>query len=678
MLKAVTSDELFGFVNPTTREWRDGLLSSILREQASQSANKPNSGPKWIVLDGDIDPEWIESLNTLMDDNKILTLASNERIALTPHMRLLFEISHLKCATPASVSRAGIVHLNVQDLGWTPYITSWIESRTENSGNPTNQIFEDLDLPAGAIYQGEGQHLSILMDKYIPTCLEVMRTRFKTIVPIPEICHIQMLCRLLDCLLTPAVVNSSDNPRDLYELYFVFSCVWAFGSALAEGSGQQSINQRSDFSEWWVVEFKSVRFPVTFQCPTVFDFCIDADLQTLVPWTERVPKFNPDPDLPIYTTLVPTAQSTCIRYFIDLLTRGGQPILLVGPSGCGKTALVEEALCSLSDEFVIRNVPMHYYMTSEMLQGVLENSLEKKAGRTYGPPGNKRIIFFLDDFNAPNVDIYGTAQAHTLLRQHLSYGHWYDRIKLVPKEIKNLQFIACMNPTTGTFTIDSRLHRHFITFAVSTPSNETQEFMFGSWLQRHFGNPVQRFSPTLLAVVPALVTASMMLHQRLCSTFQATANNFLYGFNLRDLSALFKGLLLSTPETIQTSLSLVRLWAHEAHRVYADRLDGDKDAEIFKKLLVETVKKCFDRQSASDHTLESCCAALAEVDEPNVMRMPLLFCHFSRGLGDAKYGEAEGYDSLNNILQQALMAYNDLNPALELVLFEDAISHVCR
>ena len=170
----------------------------------------------------------------------------------------------------------------------------------------------------------------------------------------------------------------------------------------------------------------------------------------------------------------------------------------------------------------------------------------------------------------------------------------------------------------------------------------------------------------------------MMLHQRLCSTFQATANNFLYGFNLRDLSALFKGLLLSTPETIQTSLSLVRLWAHEAHRVYADRLDGDKDAEIFKKLLIETVKKCFDRQSASDHTLESCCAALAEVDEPNVMRMPLLFCHFSRGLGDAKYGEAEGYDSLNNILQQALMAYNDLNPALELVLFEDAISHVCR
>lgn len=362
-----------------------------------------------------------------MDDNKILTLASNERIALTPQMRLLFEISHLKCATPSSVSRAGIVHLNVQDLGWTPYITSWIESRTESSGNGSGDVLEkteDMDIPGGAIHQGERQHLTILMDKYIPSCLEVIRTRFKTVVPIPEICHLQMLCRLLDNLLTPAFLTS-ENPRELYELYFVFACVWAFGSALS-GEGYGQTNQRNDFSGWWISEFKAVRFPVGPTCPTVFDFCIDSDVQALVPWSERVPKFDPDPDLPIYTTLVPTPQSTCIRYFLDLLMRGGQPILLVGPSGCGKTALVEESLGSLTDEFVTRAIPMHYYMTSEMLQGVLENSLEKKAGRTYGPPGNKHIIFFLDDFNAPHMDIYGTAQAHTLLRQHLSYGHWYN------------------------------------------------------------------------------------------------------------------------------------------------------------------------------------------------------------------------------------------------------------
>lgn len=96
--KVVTNDELFGVINPSTREWKDGLFSTIMRDQA----NLATSGPKWIVLDGDIDPMWIESLNTVMDDNKVLTLASNERIALTKEMRLLFEISNLRTATPAT------------------------------------------------------------------------------------------------------------------------------------------------------------------------------------------------------------------------------------------------------------------------------------------------------------------------------------------------------------------------------------------------------------------------------------------------------------------------------------------------------------------------------------------------------------------------------------------------
>ena len=65
--KSVTNDELFGIINPSTREWKDGLFSVIMRDLANLSSD----GPKWIVLDGDIDPMWIESLNTVMDDNKV-------------------------------------------------------------------------------------------------------------------------------------------------------------------------------------------------------------------------------------------------------------------------------------------------------------------------------------------------------------------------------------------------------------------------------------------------------------------------------------------------------------------------------------------------------------------------------------------------------------------------------
>ena len=60
--KAVSNDELYGIINPATREWKDGLFSSLMRDQA----NLTTDGPKWIILDGDIDPMWIESLNTVM------------------------------------------------------------------------------------------------------------------------------------------------------------------------------------------------------------------------------------------------------------------------------------------------------------------------------------------------------------------------------------------------------------------------------------------------------------------------------------------------------------------------------------------------------------------------------------------------------------------------------------
>merc|ERR1719253_2111592 len=86
-----------------------------------------NEDPKWIILDGDLDANWIESMNSVMDDNRMLTLASNERIPLKPHMRMLFEIRDLKHATPATVSRAGILYISTDEgTQWKSLIDSWI------------------------------------------------------------------------------------------------------------------------------------------------------------------------------------------------------------------------------------------------------------------------------------------------------------------------------------------------------------------------------------------------------------------------------------------------------------------------------------------------------------------------------------------------------------------------
>ncbi|CAH1986862.1 unnamed protein product [Acanthoscelides obtectus] len=596
-------------------------------------ANLQGENPKWIVLDGDIDPMWIESLNTVMDDNKVLTLASNERIALTPTMRLLFEISNLRTATPATVSRAGILYINPQDLGWNPYVTSWIDTR-EN--------------------QTEKSNLIMLFDKYIPICLENVRTRFKKITPITETSHLAMLCHLLECLLIPSNVPP-DCPKELYELYFVFCCVWAFGSAMFQ---EQATDYRVEFTKWWVNEFKTVKFPTG---GTVFDYYIDFESKQFVPWTESLGRFELDPDVPLQAVLVHTAESIRIRYFLDLLMEKRNPVMLVGTAGCGKTVLVKDKLGALSENYAITNVPFNFYTSSEMLQKILEKPLEKKAGRNYGPPGNKTMVYFIDDMNMPEVDGYGTVQPHTLIRQHLDYNHWYDRNRLTLKEIHNCQYVACMNPTAGSFTINPRLQRHFCVFAISFPGTEALNMIYHSILSQHLTNPEYKFPSFICKLSDNIVNASVALHHKVSQIYLPTAVKFHYIFNLRDISNVFQGLLFSTNDCLNQPFDLVRLWVHECQRVYGDKLIEEKDIDSFSKLQLDIFKKNFE-----------------EIDESIVFEKPNIYCHFAGGIGEPKYMPIKKWIDLTKLLNEALSSYNDLVAAMNLVLFEDAMMHICR
>uniref|UniRef100_G1PM87 AAA+ ATPase domain-containing protein n=1 Tax=Myotis lucifugus TaxID=59463 RepID=G1PM87_MYOLU len=625
--KAVTTDELFGFIHHTTREWKDGLFSSILREQA----NLTQDGPKWIVLDGDIDPMWIESLNTVMDDNKVLTLASNERVALAPSMRLLFEIHHLRTATPATVSRAGVLYVNPQDLGWNPYVASWIDRRQ---------------------HQSEKANLTILFDKYVPACLDKLRTSFRTITSVPESSLVQTICALLECLLTPENVPS-DSPKDVYEVYFVFACVWAFGGALLQ---DQLSGHQAEFSRWWHKEMKAVKFPSQ---GTIFDYYLDHNTKKFLPWTDKIPTFTMDPDVPLQRVLVHTPETTRLRYFTELLLEKGQPLMLVGYAGVGKTVFVGDTLASLSEDYVVSRVPFNYHTTSAALQRILEKPLEKKAGRNYGPGGNKKLVYFIDDMNMPEVDSYGTVQPHTLIRQHIDYGHWYDRQKVLLKEIHNCQYVACMNPMVGSFTINPRLQRHFTVFAFNFPSLDALNTIYSHILSFHFQQ--QAFSPSVLRSGPTLIQAAIAVHAMMARHFVPTAVRFHYLFNLRDLSSIFQGILFASPECLKGSNDLIRLWLHESSRVYGDKLIDTKDCDLFQKKLLETACKYFEG-----------------VDIHVLLQQPLIYCHFASGGGDPCYLPVKDWEGLKALLTESLDNYNELNAAMHLVLFEDAMHHVCR
>ena len=262
--KAVTPEELYGYIHPATREWKDGVLSKIMRDLG----NEANEEPKWIILDGDLDANWIESMNSVMDDNKMLTLASNERIPLKGHMRMIFEIRDLRFASPATVSRAGILYISVSTGSqWRSLIQSWLGKLD------ISQKCKDV---LGDLFGDEAG--------YCTQTLLFLKKSCRPLVQFEDVTAITNLLRLLDCLLSEELREELSKPekegavKGILETYFVFAAVWAFGSPLSTKDG---VDYRDLFSKFWRAEFKGVRMPSR---DTVFDYWLDPETLQFEPW----------------------------------------------------------------------------------------------------------------------------------------------------------------------------------------------------------------------------------------------------------------------------------------------------------------------------------------------------------------------------------------------------------
>lgn len=83
------------------------------------------------MCDGDIDPEWVESLNSVLDDNRLLSLPSGWRIQFEPNVNFIFETHELTYASPATVSRIGIVFVGEEDFNVEQYIQNFYNKLPE-------------------------------------------------------------------------------------------------------------------------------------------------------------------------------------------------------------------------------------------------------------------------------------------------------------------------------------------------------------------------------------------------------------------------------------------------------------------------------------------------------------------------------------------------------------------
>ncbi|XP_076621651.1 dynein heavy chain at 89D [Colletes latitarsis] len=670
--KACTVNELYGVLDPTTRDWTDGLLSNIFRE-VNRPLETDSSELRYILFDGDVDPQWIENMNSVMDDNKLLTLANQERIRMLNHCSLLFEVGDLQYASPATVSRAGMVYVDPKNLGYHPYIDKWLRGK-----NKSDQEF-----------------LRKTCEKYVDGAIELIIhgmlgmqavQPLKMIIPQTGLNMVAQLCYVFDGLLSIldealAIAARTEDDEDVHpellitrdeilEAMYIQACYWSLGATLVAENKPEFDEYIKKTSGLMLVQDTvdkpaTVRYlPVTYR--TLYDYYLDIKQNIWVPWMFLIPKYVHDRQKNFSEILVPTIDTLRTTWFIQTMNTLNRPALLVGETGTAKTAIIQEFLRHLNNEKYNQLLINFSSRTTSMdVQNNIEAVVDKRTRETYGPPPGKKLLVFIDDMNMPMVDTYGTQQPIALLKFLFERGGFYDRGKdLSMMYMKDMCYLAAMGePGGGRNDVDPRFISMFSVYNVTIPSNETLNYIYTNILGGHF----EIFEEEVQAITGDLVQITLDLYEIVTAELLPTPNKFHYIFNMRDLSRITAGLLQSHPDYLPTVKQIVRLWRNEFTRVICDRLINEED----ENLVNERIKEKIEEHWEDEH----------EVIE-YTMRDPLLFGDFRNAIHEEEprfYEDLLDFEAVYNLFLEIFEDYNERNMTkLHMVLFNDALEHLTR
>jgi len=122
-------DELFGKYNSEVRLWQEGIFTEFYREFSKDNSSKK----KWLILDGNIDSMWAENLNSILDDNKKMSIPNGESIYLSNGMALIMETDSLNAATPATISRCGLIFMETNKYVKPKHLfNTWLRTLPSN------------------------------------------------------------------------------------------------------------------------------------------------------------------------------------------------------------------------------------------------------------------------------------------------------------------------------------------------------------------------------------------------------------------------------------------------------------------------------------------------------------------------------------------------------------------
>ena len=667
--KAIPVSELYGVLDPETRDWTDGLLSNIFRE-----LNKPlppgKDERRYIVFDGDVDALWVENMNSVMDDNKLLTLPNGERIRLQNYVKLLFEVFDLQYASPATISRCGMVYVDSRNLGWRPFVQRWLAARQS---------------------EAESQILSGLFDKYAQLCLDFVLDGVeddtitappKRALPLTNLNMITQLCNMLAALLVEDDQSSADAEVDptVLESAFIYCLIWSIGSTIV----QDSVVQDRDRFDAFVKKLSGMGtqdgdFLPAAQLPnkSLYDYVFNPKEEKWASWSSRVPEYTPPESGRFSDILVPTIDTVRSEWLLDNQVAFGRPTMFVGESGSAKTVTIAGYLKS-RDPAKFSSLVMNFSSrtSSRDVQTQVEGSVEKRTKDTFGPPTGKKLIVWCDDCSMPFRDTYGTMQPIAMLKMLVERKGLYDRGKeLNWKNLKDLVHVSSMGPPGGARNpLDPRYMSLFSIFEISFPSNASLTGIYEQIIVAH----ALKLSVDIQSAAKQLTGATLSVYNHIIEKLPPTPSRFVYIFNLRDLSRVYEGVLLSTVDKVDTSAKFVRLWRNEMLRVFHDRLISDEDRDVVISQISTAVKATYPSESEE------------------VLADPILFGDYATApaiigaLGDQAtgapptsneprlYEDLGTYDDIKPMFENFLASYNENNKAMNLVFFEDALEHLTR
>lgn len=391
----------------------------------------------------------------------------------------------------------------------------------------------------------------------------------------------------------------------------------------------------------------------------MYDYGIDPTTHMFEPWLERVTKFEYNPEKSFFSILVPTSDTVRYKFLLDTLLCHSHNVLISGDTGVGKSVITSDYLINADqEEYVSAFINFSGKTTSKNLKDAFESKLEKKRKTLLGPPGGKKMIFFIDDVNMPQYDEYFSQPPVELLRQTIDSKGFYDLERLIFKKVKDTMFVtACAPPGGGRNVVTPRLFRHFNMVWVPNLSKKSMELIFSSilrgFLSSGSGSVLEGYSEMV-------VKASVEIYEKTIKDFLPTPTKSHYTFNLRDLSKVVQGILEIQHRNLEDKEMLVSIWAHEIFRVFRDRLISTQDADKFNEIVMKFMQKYLS------------------IDWQKEEFVDIMFGDFDSG-PDRDYVKLNAPETLVPRLSEFLESYNvSSTTPMHLVFFNDAIYHLTR